>query len=408
MNILYICTFFPFPPNEGIKTPEYNLIKEFYSLGHNVYLLSFIQPDEERYLNVLEKFCKKIFVVKHKISKANLKRVFYVLFGKYPFNVYQFYTKKFLNMLNQILLKEKLDILFFDFFTTAKYFDEMEIKKISVLHYHDAVSMLFYRNFITEKNLVNKLYWFNQYKKLLRFEFQLQNWFEKIIVVAQKDKDWLCEKAKIHKDKIEVIPNGVDSEYFYFKHDRNFVQEPKSLLFRGIMNFKPNIDACLYFLEKIWPELKVEIPEVKFYVVGPNPPKQILEYSKKDKNIIITGYVDDIREYIAKSEVNICPMVSGSGIKNKILESLAMGTPSVVTSIAAEGIPELKDGVNVLIADTPTEFIKKIKLLFEDKQLYKTIAVNGRRLVEESYTWKKVAERFCQIFEEVVSLKSQN
>lgn len=405
MKILFISHIFPYPPDEGIKLPVYNLLKEF-SKKHEITLFTFIKNQQRQYIHLISRYCR-VITVNSDIKKNPLHRIFFSLTSNLPYNIIQFFNREFYQILNQMLIKESYDVIFFDFLTTSYYRKVIHKFTPSVLHYYDAMSMLFYRNFLIEKNLFKKLYWFLQYKKLLKYEFEMQNWFDKITVVAPKDKNWLCEKAKINSEKIEVIPNGVDIEYFYFKFDRNYTSEPKSLLFRGIMNFKPNVDACVYFLKKIWPILKNKIPETKLYIVGPNPTKEILKYASKDKNIIVTGYVEDIREYIVKSKVNICPMVSGSGIKNKILESLAMGTPSVVTSIAAEGIPELKEKENVLIADTPQEFVEKIKILFEDESLYKKLAFNGRKLIEERYTWKKVAERFFEIFEEIVSSYSQ-
>lgn len=401
MKILFVSSFFPYPPDEGIKMPAYNLIKQFTLLGHKVVLLSLIKKGEERYVSFLKEITEKIFVVEHKISKSILKRLF-SFFYKEPFNTYQFYSQKFLTKIKEVISLENPDIVFFDFFTTVRYRQNLDLKIPTILHYHDAVSMLFYRNFILEKNFFSKIYWYSQFKKLLNFEYKLQSLFDKIVVVAQKDKDWLLDKSKLTSNKIEVIPNGVDVDYFYYKFNKKFNEEPYSILFRGIMNFKPNIDACLYFLKEIYPLLKKEIPQIKFYIVGPNPPKTLFSYAKKDRSIIITGYVEDIREYIIKCKINVCPMISGSGIKNKILESLAMGTPSVITSVASEGIPELKHKENVLIADNVENFVESIKMLFYDKNLYIKISQNGRKLIEEKYTWQLISAKFCKVLEELI------
>lgn len=398
MNILILSHTFPFPPNEGIKLPLYNLIKEF-SKTEKVSLLSFISNEEKIYISEIERYLENLCTIEHYPSKSFFRRVFSIFFSKKPYCVEQFFIKDFVDSLQNMLLKEKYDVIFFDFINTAMY--QIFLRKIykgkKILFLHDAMSMLFYRNFLVSKNFFEKYYWFNQYIKLLNFEFELQNNFDKLVVVAQKDKEWLIQKSNILEDKVEVIPNGVDTEYFYYKDNKNFTKKG-SILFRGIMSFRPNIDACMYFLDKIFPLIKKEILDIKFYIVGPNPPTQILKYAARDKNIIVTGYVEDIREYIAKTTVNVCPMISGSGIKNKILESLAMGTPSVITSIAAEGIPELKDGENVLIADTEHNFAKKVVLLLKNDKLYKKISLNGRKLIEEKYTWQIVARKFLDLF----------
>lgn len=401
MNILVVSHTFPYPPNEGIKLPLYNLIKEF-SKTHEVSLLSFVNIEEEKYISEIKKYVKKMFVVKHFPSKNFFKRSFSVFFSKQPYCVEQFFSKIFTDKLDEMLSSATYDVIFFDFINTVIYEkfirEKYNVKKILFLH--DAMSMLFYRNFLVSKNILKKYYWFNQYIKLLNFEFELQNSFDKIVVVSQKDKNWLVKKSNIVSEKIEVIPNGVDINYFK-TDDINFEQmkeENLSLIFRGIMNFPPNEDACIYFLTKIFPLVRKLIPEIKFYIVGPNPSHKILNIVKNDKNIIVTGYVEDIRKYISLSIVNVCPMISGSGIKNKILEPMSMGKPSVATSIAIEGIPELKNFENILVSDEPQDFAKKIVLLIKDKDLYKKISINGRKLIEEKYNWKNIANKFLQLF----------
>ncbi|MFQ3675907.1 MAG: glycosyltransferase family 4 protein, partial [Endomicrobiia bacterium] len=129
-----------------------------------------------------------------------------------------------------------------------------------------------------------------------------------------------------------------------------------------------------------------------------DPSHKLLKLAKKFKDVIVTGYVEDIRDYISIATVNVCPMISGSGIKNKILESMSMGIPSVITTIAGEGMPEIKDYENVLISDDAQDFIQKIVMLIKDKNLYNKIVINGRKLIEERYNWRSVTERFLDIF----------
>jgi glycosyltransferase involved in cell wall biosynthesis len=401
MNILVLSHTFPYPPNEGIKLSLYNLIKEF-SKVHNIYLLSFIDVKEKKYIDTyitnLSSYTKKIFVIPHNPSKNFFKRSFSVFFSNQPYCIEQFFSEDFLTELNKIVSLEHFDIIFFNFITTAIYskFIKSHFQGKKIIFLYDAVSMLFYRNFLTTKNFVKKYYWFNQYIKLLNFEFGLQKDFDKIVVVAQKDKDWLIEKSKVDSEKIVVIPNGVDTKYFSPK-GLNF-QSPVAIIFRGIMNFQPNEDACIYFLTQIFPLVKKILPEIKFYIVGPNPSKKILSFAKKDKNIVVTDYLEDIREYMLKSTINICPMISGSGIKHKILESMSMGIPTITTTIGSEGIPELKNFENILISDDPTDFAQKIVLLVKDKDLYKKIVVNGRKLIEEKYTWQIASKKFDLLF----------
>ncbi len=405
MRILIISHTFPYPPNEGIKLPLYNLIKEF-SLQSEVYLLSFILKDELKFIDEIKKYCKKIETVEFAPPMSSLKR-FINLFEALPFNVKQFYSQIFKNKLVQLIEENTIDIVFFDFLTTALYSKFVQKTNVKFLHYHDAMSMLFYRNSLVERNLIKKSYWYLQYKKLLKFENNFNEMFDKITVVAPKDKYWLVNNSKILEQKIEIIPNGVDIGYFApFSKERilelkkRYKIHSPSLLFRGIMNFQPNIDACVWFIEKVFPLIKKEIPEIKLYIVGPNPPAKLFKHSGQD--IIITGYVDDIRVYIACCDINIAPMISGSGIKNKVLEAMAIGKPSVVSSIVKEGMPELENNFNVLFADTPEEFVRQIKLLLNNKGLYNKISQNSIKTILEKYTWKSASKKFMDLFNEEI------
>ncbi|MFN3966973.1 MAG: glycosyltransferase [Endomicrobiia bacterium] len=394
MNILFLTHSFPYPPDEGIKLMSYNLLKEF-SKRHTVTLLSFIwSDDEKKYIPEISKFCKRVEVVKHKIPKSFIRRFYNIFFQKEPFCVHQFYSEEFKEKLKKIISNQKFDIVHFDFVNTSFYRNFL-LDIPAIFFPHDAMSMLFYRNIEKEKNIFRKLYTYSQYKKMLYYEKEIMPKFEKTVVVSPKDKEWLLSLNS--NFDIEVIPNGVDANYF---HPLNIEEDYPSVIFRGIMSFLPNIDAAVYFADKILPIIQKEIPNLKYYIVGPNPDEKIKKLSSE--NNIVTGYVEDIRPYIAKSTVNVCPMRIGSGIKNKILEAMAMAKPTVATSIAIEGIPDVTDGENILIADTPEEFAKKVILLIKDENLRKKIGKNAREFVIKNYTWEKAAEKFENVYKEVI------
>ncbi|MBU0951930.1 MAG: glycosyltransferase, partial [Elusimicrobia bacterium] len=197
-------------------------------------------------------------------------------------------------------------------------------------------------------------------------------------------------------------PIGVDPEYF----KPVFVEDDyPSVIFRGIMNFLPNTDAALYFYKDILPLVEKEIPEIKYYIVGKCPTEQIRMISNGRK-VVVTGYVEDIRPYIAKASLNVCPMRIGTGMKYKIIEAMALGTPTIAASFACAGIPELKNGENIVIADTPADFAGSVVRLLKDKNLRRQISANGRKVVLENYTWKNIASKFENMYLEAIEKNS--
>lgn len=396
MKILFLAHSFPYPPDEGIKLMSYNLLKEF-AKRHSITLVSLIESEEEKkYIPAVKKFCQQIETVLHKVPKSFFKRLWNIFFQREPFSAYQFYSKEFAQKLPKLVKNGNFDIIHFDYLTSVYRSSANNLP--GVFFPHDALSMLFKRNIKGEKNIFRKFYISTQWKKMVSYEKETLPKFEKTVVVSPKDKEWLFNLSLNFNPDISVIPNGVDTDYF---KPLGLEEDYPSVIFRGIMNFLPNIDAAVYFAKEILPFIRREVPHLKYYIVGPNPTKEIKKLASDPLNLV-TGYVEDIRLYISRAIVNVCPMRIGSGIKNKILEAMAMSKPTVATKLACEGIPEVKDGENILIADTPGEFAGKVIFLLKDEKLRKKIGEQGRKFVMENYTWQKTAEKFEKLYEEAI------
>ena len=160
-----------------------------------------------------------------------------------------------------------------------------------------------------------------------------------------------------------------------------------------------NVNAVLYFSDEIYPSIKEKIPDIKLYIVGRNPPEKIRQLTL-DESIIVTGYVEDVRPYLSKSSIIVVPMLSGTGIKNKILEPMAMKKPVISTSIGARGL-DVTSGDNIVIADHPMEFAINVVELLNDERLRRKIACNGRKLVEIKYSWEKMSDMLNNVLESV-------
>ena len=197
---------------------------------------------------------------------------------------------------------------------------------------------------------------------------------------------------------ITVIPNGVDIEEFLFTKANS---QNITISYFGNMEYFPNQDAVLFFSKQILPMIKQKIPGVKFLIVGKNPSLTVQSLAT-DENIIVTGTVDSVIPHYINSSICIVPLRAGGGTRLKILEAMAVGRPVVSTTIGCEGL-DVVDGENLLIADTPVQFAEKVIQLINDKQLYQKIANNGRKLVEDKYSWDKIAEKLLAVYAEIVS-----
>ncbi len=232
-----------------------------------------------------------------------------------------------------------------------------------------------------EKSIITKIC-----KKLENF---CLNKADLVITVSEIDKEKIKKIYNISIDKIIVVPNGVDIRYNNsidnIKYRYNI--RGKLILFMGKLDYSPNQEAVDIIINKIMPRVLKEMPDTTFMIIGINPPNIIKE------QLIFTGYVEDVKSYIASADVAIAPIISGSGTRLKILEYMGEGRPVVSTFLGAEGL-EVVDGENILIADDFDTFADKIILLLNNSDISRKIGEASKKLMENKYTWEKIGKNF--------------
>jgi len=195
---------------------------------------------------------------------------------------------------------------------------------------------------------------------------------------------------------LEVVPNGVDIESYTGDFGSPV---PDTLTFTGVLTYFANFDAIGFFLEEIWPRVRASRPGAKLWITGRTEGVP-LERLSLDEGVNFTGYLDDIRPHVARSQVCIVPLRVGGGTRLKILEAMALGTPVVSTSKGAEGL-DVTAGQDILIADEPQAFANAVLRLLDDADLRARLSENGRRLVSERYDWREIGTRLNAFLERV-------
>jgi len=404
MKIFQLTPRLPYPLNDGGKISIFNLTKYISLRGHKITLLS-IESNQKKDLQVniqaLEKWCDVKVV--YKDTKTKLWGLFLNLFFRIPYTISKYHSEKVKNTVKEILLKKKFDIVHIDSLHMSYYgeFIKREFRLPVVLREQNTETTIMERFYKNQKNPFIKLYAYLQWKKLYKYEAKICEIFDKCLMITKEDEKRI--KSMNPKVKTCVIPAGVDVSYF---HPLRMEKEPFSLVFVGSMEWPPNADGVLWFYSKIWPEVRKIFPKVKFYVVGHNPPIEVRKLEKKDKNIIVTGFVEDIRTYVAKSLLYVVPLRIGGGMRLKILEAMAIKKPIISTSIGAEGI-EVTNGKDIIIADNGKNFAKEVIRLLKDKNYRDRIAENGRKLVEEKYRWEYIIEKLEEEYIGVVKRRKK-
>lgn len=226
-----------------------------------------------------------------------------------------------------------------------------------------------------------------------------------VLFVSQADADSF--KNLMPFANTSVVENGVDEAYFFPDNTSppDQGQEVPEIVFEGSMFFAPNIDAARYFVEAIFPLIRKELPLARFTIVGRNPTEEVMALA--GNGVEVTGSVPDVRPYLQRAGVFVCPMRSGAGIKNKILQAWAMGKAIVSTT---EGVGSLKvsEGHNILIRNTPHDFANSVVDLLRNPAKAAQLGDAGRNTIESHYTWDAKARELEALMEQIVQNHSSS
>ncbi len=213
-------------------------------------------------------------------------------------------------------------------------------------------------------------------------------------VVSQMDQETLAENCP--QVDVRVVPNGVDYDVFA---PQGVQADFPSLVFEGAMDFLPNREGICDFVRETLPLIHAKRPEVKLFIVGKNPVAEVKALASE--RVTVTGFVDDVKPWVEKSSVFVCPLKRGAGIKNKILQAWALELPVVATTLSCGGLP-VEPGVNIEIADEPQVFADKVLALLDDEPLRKSMGEAARRTIIEKCSWEVAAETMNDILHGIV------
>jgi glycosyltransferase involved in cell wall biosynthesis len=231
------------------------------------------------------------------------------------------------------------------------------------------------------------------------FEAKMCPQFDCVVAVSREDREQMQQEYGV--EAIYDVPTGVDTTFFRPSGERK--RKPQSLVFTGSMDWLPNEDAIRYFTEQILPRIKQAVPGVTLTVVGRDPFPGLVELSKRDSSVVVTGRVDDVRPYMDEAAVYIVPLRIGGGTRLKIYEAMAMEKPIVSTSIGAEGLP-VANGEEIVLADTPETFADAVVGLLQQEDRATAIGKRAAAKVREQFGWDTVADSFAAICERAMFL----
>ena len=395
MKIFVLLPRIPYPLEKGDKLRAYNQIKQL--AKNNEIVLCALNDnkkvDEQQAFHALQPYCSSINFIK--LSK------FRILFGLLraflkglPMQCGFFYNRQAANKVDALIAKHQPDILFGQLVRVAEYIRHKNLPK--AIDYQDVFSYGMKRrrdiaNFIT-RPIFNM-----EYQRLCRYEAKVFDEFDVKTIISQPDRELIPHPKK---DEILIIPNGVDHDFFKPRQE----EKQYDIVFTGNMSYPPNVNAVEYLAHEILPLVWKQLPDAKMYIAGATPDPKVKKVACD--RIIVSGWLDDIRDAYARSRVFIAPMRIGTGLQNKLLEAMSMNLPAITTPLANASLGAKPDE-EILVGNNAKELAQHIVTLLTDAEKATQIAQSGYSFTNRVYDWGKATYKMEEAMTAVVAKQTK-
>ena len=390
MRILYLSTQIPVPANSGYAIRMLSLLRAIAALGHSVDFLS-LATDSAYNLQPLFDCCSSVATVLHKRDNMSRSTGYFgrlvALARGRPYAVDRFTSPEMRERITQILATTKYDCVFGD--SIYALVNLMSTDVPVVLNCHNVEWVIFQKYAALERNPVKRVYATLEMRRLRNAERRACD--RSVIAMTCSENDLRALQALRSDLPIFVVPNCVDTSYARPNMAASNDAYPPTVLFQGVMDWYPNRDAAEFFLSKMLPAIRREIPEIKVIIAGRNPPDEFRRNCVSVPSVEVTGTVPDMRPYLERASIVVVPLRIGSGTRIKILEAAAAGKAVVSTSVGAEGLC-FEDQVEIVIADKPEIFAQEVIGLLRNRERRNSIGEAARAKVVGHYGHEAVAK----------------
>lgn len=391
MRVLVISTWFPYPPSNGAKIRAHYLVRAL-AEAHEVTLAAFrphntADVDPPAGVRIVS------------VADDPFRYVSLPQWAKYasPIPLAFWPSRLMQRAIDEAVRAEAWDAVVAIQTPVAQYATRL-MGTPRVIDIDTSFSYQLYRRHAHKADVRTWLSW----QKTHRYETRMFRRFQAGSVVSSKEIDFVRSMVKKTNCRVEVVPNGVDCQYYHFGQ---YGVRPDTLIYNGALTYSANYDAMRFFLSEVYPLLRQQVPGLSLTITGSTEGVDRAGL-RTDESVHFSGYVKDIRSLVGSSAVCVAPLRQGSGTRLKILEAMALGVPVVSTSKGAEGL-DVTDGEHLLLADDPNEFAAKTTLLLRDTAVRERITGQARQLVEQTYDWKRVGNRFVELIADCVDRRKQ-
>lgn len=395
--LLYVTHRIPYPPNKGDKIRTFHFL-QYLAGKFRVYLATFVDDETDlEYRPQVESFCEEVYLVRLRPGLAKLRSLSGLLTGE-PLTCTYYRDRGLKSWIRKVAREQKIDDILVSSSGVAPFVTGDAFSKANrVIDFIDVDSEK-WRQYASQARWPMKLLYQREAQELLDYERELANLFAASLFVSKKEADLFRQLARSSDARIDFISNGVDLDYF--ARDPGFESPYENgdpvIVFTGAMDYRPNVDAVVYFAEQVLPLIRREISKVRFYVVGGNPDPVVTNLGKHP-GIRVVGRVKDVRPYVVYAASSVAPLRIARGIQNKVLESMALEAPTVVTPEALEGI-DAHSGVEVLVGTNAQQFADHVVAVVSGHVDRAAMGKAARAFVRARFSWPDTLRQLERFF----------
>lgn len=390
MKILQICHKPPLPALDGGCKAIHALSEGLLANNIELKILTIATQKHSFQTEAFPKNYLEKTKIEHVFVDTTIKKIAALanLFSTSSYNVNRFYNKAFEKLITATLQKEKFDVVLLESLYTTPYIATVRKNSNAKIIYrsHNIEFEIWQRICNQESNLLLKSYLHFLANRLKKHEKTTLKLVDGVAAITKKDKEQLVELGCLKP--IKTIPFGINLENYQPKE----TAQEKKLFHIGSMDWKPNQEAIVWFLNKVWSSIIAKEPTATFHLAGKNMPEDIIKLANSMPGIVNEGEVENANDFIGNNNIMVVPLFSGSGMRIKIIEAMAMEKLVIATTIAFEGIA-VEHNKNALIADNASEFKEAILMCLQNPELVKNIGQKARKTIEEQYNNKLIVEQ---------------
>jgi glycosyltransferase involved in cell wall biosynthesis len=397
MKILLLCKKFPYPLKDGESIAIYTLAKAFNELGCEVSLLA-MNTRKHRYsassYPAALDFFKEIRTVEVD-NRVKPSGAFRNLFSRASYHITRFESTAFRQVLEQMLRARDYDVIQLETLYLAPYISTIRTHSAAriAMRAHNVEHEIWQRLVTNSSPGIKR--WYIQYltQKLRRYEIESLDQYDYLVPITPRDLQHFRRLGA--SCQAVVTPIGLDTKGY--QADYSSYSRPPSLSFIGSLDWMPNVEGLHWFLTKIWPQLHARYPQLKLHVAGRNTPESLQQ--QQHPQVVIHGEVADARDFINQHSFMMVPLLSGSGMRAKILEGMALGKVVCTTSIGLEGI-DAHHREEVLVANTPEQFMSVLAPYLEQPAKAEQLGQRAQELVQSNYDYTELTKRLVDAYNE--------